>query len=79
MYLIEIFKGKTVINERTKLVFSKKDDTIRKHYRCASGGIVSSSGACPTSHSFLKKNKKRLTSTLFKRHIRSRKNRFRNS
>lgn len=79
MILTELFETTRVVNERHKLVFTKHGDSIKKHYRCASGRIVASPGACPSSNKFLKKNKKKLVAKLFKHHIHNIKNRFNNS
>lgn len=79
MILTELFENsETVINERSRLVFSRKGNTIQKHYRCASGRIVSSPGACPSSRNLLKKRKKKLTSKLFKKYTRHKHKKFRN-
>lgn len=79
MILTELFETAQMINERHKLVFTKKGDSIQKHYRCASGRVVGSSGACSLSNGFLKKNKKRLVAKLFKHNILNRKNRFKHN
>lgn len=69
MFIKEIFESEQpdVLQERTNLVFTKRGDSIVKHYRCASGRVVRSPGGCPSKSNLLKKNKKKLSARTLKK------------
>lgn len=71
MILAELYESddKPILQERSRLVFSRRGGIISKKYRCASGKVTSSPGKCGFQ-SFKKfKYKKKLSSKRFRHFI----------
>jgi hypothetical protein len=69
MILEELYENEEILQERSRLVFSRRGGIISKKYRCASGKISSSSGKCGFSAFKKFKYKKRLSSKRFRHFI----------